>query len=120
MLPMWQERTLGSQRSKDPGLSMLKKIIRQGRPERIKDLPKDLRAYWSFRDELTLESRVIFKGKQVLNPESMTESIITRLHASRQGTEKTRRLARESVYWTKMNEDTERICESKGVFQTRL
>lgn len=80
------------QRSKDPGLSMLKTIIRQGRPKRIKDLPKDLRAYWSFRDELTLESGVIFKGKQVLIPDSMTESIITQLHMSNQGIEKTRLL----------------------------
>ncbi len=48
----------------------------------------------------------------MLIPESMTTDILIQLHAGHQGIEKTRRLARESVYWTKINTDIEQVCKS--------
>ncbi|XP_077364459.1 uncharacterized protein LOC144008938 [Festucalex cinctus] len=50
----------------DPKLGQLKELIYKGWPDSMKDLPKDLRAYWSFRDELAVEAGVIFKGRQML------------------------------------------------------
>lgn len=64
------------------------------------------------QDELAIESGVIFKGIQVLIPDSMTDAILKQLHTGHQGIEKTCCLARESVYWTKMNDDIERVCRS--------
>uniref|UniRef100_A0A8C2EQ68 Gypsy retrotransposon integrase-like protein 1 n=1 Tax=Cyprinus carpio TaxID=7962 RepID=A0A8C2EQ68_CYPCA len=107
-----KQESLRMETAKDPKLSALKEIIHQGWPDRIQDLPKDLRSYWPFRDELAIEAGVVFKGRQVLIPESMTSDILTQLHAAHQGIEKTRRLARESVYWTKINTDIEKMCRS--------
>uniref|UniRef100_A0A8C7WXQ6 Gypsy retrotransposon integrase-like protein 1 n=1 Tax=Oryzias sinensis TaxID=183150 RepID=A0A8C7WXQ6_9TELE len=110
-----KQNTLRAETSKDLKLSALKEVILQGWPEKIQDLPKHLRAFWAFRDELGIETGVIFKGRQVLIPDSMTESILKQLHSSHQGIEKTRRLARESVYWIKMNDDIEKMCRSCSV-----
>ncbi|KAK2140061.1 hypothetical protein NP493_6007g00005 [Ridgeia piscesae] len=66
--------------------------------ETIKELPTDLRPYWSFRDELAMESGVLFKGRQVSIPRSMQKEILQRFYQCHHGAEKTRRLARESVY----------------------
>lgn len=107
-----KQDALRSQTADDPKLNALREFIHQGWPENIKELPTDLRPYWSFRDELAMESGVIFKGRQILIPDSMTADILRQLHVGHQGIEKTRRLARESVYWTKMNEDIERVCRS--------
>ena len=41
----------------DPVMQELKQIILTGWPESIKDLPNDLRPYWSVREELCVESR---------------------------------------------------------------
>lgn len=64
------------------------------------------------QDKLAIESGVIFKGRQVLIPDSMTDHILKQLYTGNQGIEKTCCLARESVYWTKMNDDIERVCRS--------
>ena len=42
-----------------------------GWPDNVKELPSDLRTYWSFHDELAVEAGVIFKGCQILVPTSM-------------------------------------------------
>ncbi|XP_056144370.1 uncharacterized protein LOC130119799 [Lampris incognitus] len=106
-----KQDALHTETAEDPKLSVLKELIHQGWPEKIQDLPKDLHAYSSFRDTLAVESGVIVKGRQVLIPDSMTEAILKQLHGGHQGIEKTRRLAQERVYWTKMNDDIERMEE---------
>ena len=97
---LWKEETL-----RDPIFNGLREVIYRGWPENVKELPTDLRAYWSFRDELAVEAGVIFKGRQILVPQSMQKDILNRLHCGHQWVEKTRRLARESVYWLKINRD---------------
>ena len=62
--------------------------IIQGWPDSIKDLPTDVRVFWSFCDELAVEDGIIFKGKQVLLPESLQANILAQLHQSHQGIEK--------------------------------
>ena len=54
----------------NPVLNALAEVIYQGWPEKIKDLPTDLRSYWSYRDQLGIEDGVIFKGRQVVTPET--------------------------------------------------
>ena len=59
----------------------------------------------------------MFKCRQVLIPESMRADILQQLHQAHQGIEKTRRLARECVYWTNINRDIEKLCKSCGLCQ---
>ena len=70
----------------------------------------------SSRDESAIEAAVIFKDRQILIPDSMTDSILEQLHASHRGIEKTHRLTRQSAYWIKMNENIERFCRSYSVY----
>ena len=98
--------------SSDPILCQIKEFIFQGWPEKITDLPTDVRSYFAFRDELAMEAGVIFKGKQVLIPETMHDDILKKLHEAHQGIEKTRKLARESVYWLNINKDIETMCKT--------
>ncbi|XP_046378547.1 uncharacterized protein K02A2.6-like [Haliotis rufescens] len=87
-------------------------MVHTGWPENIKSVMQVLRPYWSFRDQLAVEDGIIFKGRQVLIPESLQEDILTQLHASHQGVEKTRKLARESVYWPLINKNIEKLIKS--------
>ena len=68
------------QTARDPTMNALMETIIQGRPDSIKDLPTDVRVFWSFRDELAVEDGIIFKGKQVLIPESLRADILAQLH----------------------------------------
>ena len=56
----------------------------------MQELPKPLREYWSYRDELAVENGIIFKGRQVIIPEPLQKDILTQLHASHPGMEKKR------------------------------
>ena len=103
---------LRNETARDKTLNLVKEIIFQGWPETIRDVPTDIRPYWSFRDELAAESGILFKGQQVLIPESMQQDILRQLHQAHQGIEKTRRLARETVYWININKDIEKMCQS--------
>ena len=93
-------------------LFALKEVKYNGWLDNVKELPSNLRAYWSFRDELAVEAGVIFKGRQILVPPSIQKDILKQLHSVHQGVEKTRRLARESIYWLKINSDIENTCKS--------
>lgn len=62
-----------------------------------------------------MEAGVILKGRWVLISDSMTDNKLIQLHVGHLGIEKTHRLAWESVYWTHMNDDIERVCRSCSV-----
>ena len=80
--------------ARDTILQALAEIIKEGWPDNIKEVPKDLRCFWSYREELGMAHAIIFKGKQVLIPETLREDILTQLHEGHMGIERTRRLAR--------------------------
>jgi hypothetical protein len=115
--PLEKQQVLREETARDPVLNELKSIVYQGWPDNIKQLPTDLRPYWAVRDELAVEAGVLFKGRRILIPKSMQEDIMSQLHEGHQGIEKTRRLARESVYWVNINSDIKKLCKSCGPCQ---
>jgi hypothetical protein len=108
--PPDKQKLLREETVNDSVLNALKEIVHTGWPDSIKDLPSDLRAYWSFREQLAVESGVLFKGRQVLIPISMQEDILHKLHQGYQGIEKTRKLACDTVYWVNINKHIESLC----------
>ena len=79
-----KQHQLRDQTARNPTME----TIIQGWPDSIKDLPTDVRVFWSIIDELAVEDGIIFKGKQVLLPESLQANILAQLHQSHQGIEK--------------------------------
>lgn len=101
----------------EPSLLALTSLIRNGWPESIKEIPSNLRQYWSIRDELTVEDGILFKGKQLVIPEVLREEILKKLHIAHQGIEKTKQLAREAMYWPNMTRDIESMVKRCAVCQ---
>ena len=85
--------------------------------ERIRDLPTSLCDYRGSRDELTVQDGIIFKGRQVLIPVPLRADIFTQLHRGYVGIEKTRLLARETVYRPRLHKDVEKLCKSCELYQ---
>lgn len=107
-----KKKSIKEETPQDPVLNALKELVYNGWPNNIKELSPELRSYWSCRDEIAIESGVLFKGKQVIIPESMRPELLNRLHQSHQGIDKTRRLSRESVYWPNINKEIEKVCKN--------
>jgi transposase InsO family protein len=101
----------------DNELRTLTDIIVQGWPDRHKQVPLPVRQYWSYRDELTVEDGIIMKGECVIISAVMQKYILTKLHESHQGIEKTKLRARTCVFWNNFNADIENLIKQCSTCQ---
>ena len=84
--------------SQDVHLQQLKTFIIAGWPHTKDELHTDIRLYWLYRDELAVIDGVILKGRHIIIPDSLKQQVLTQLHTSHMGIEKTKLLAHESVF----------------------
>ena len=60
----------------DAVLNQLVETIIAGWPEDVKDLPPDIRSFWSFRDQLSVENGLVLKGQQLVIPRMQQPEIL--------------------------------------------
>ena len=71
----------------DAILKTLAWITKQGWPESKLHLPLEVQDYFPFKEELTLQTGVIFKGDRVVIPLQMRAELKRELHSSHLGIE---------------------------------
>ena len=59
--------------------------------------------FFNFRDELTVQHGVIYRGERVVVPLKLRKDMIQRIHSSHIGIEGCLRRARVSLYWPRMD-----------------
>ncbi|KAK2566403.1 hypothetical protein P5673_009913 [Acropora cervicornis] len=79
--------------SKDPLLTLLHKVS-DWTSER-KDTPEVIRAYWSFRDEISVQDDVPHQSYQVIGPASLR-------HRAHEGADSSIQQAHKPIYWQGM------------------
>ena len=89
----------------DTQLTMLKQYILNGWPDKFHHCPESIQEYWTFRDELSVESGIILKGTQVVIPKSLRESTLENIHYGHMGVEKCLKRARDTVFWPRISKD---------------
>ena len=98
-------------------LNQLVETIIAGWPEDVNDLLLDIRSFWSFRDQLSVENGLVLIGQQLVIPRMQQPDILRQLHTANLGTEKTKLLARDTVYWLNINKDIDRLVQTCNVCQ---
>ena len=104
----------------DKDLMYIMGYIQNGWPLTRKSLPVDIQMYFTFREELSVQNGIIFKGERVVIPKSMRSKIIGLIHVSHTGVQGCLRRAREAVYWPLMATDFEEAvgsCETCQKYQ---
>ena len=104
----------------DPIFNQLREIITIGWPATIKELPQDLRPFWGLRDVLSVENGIIVKGNQVMIPPQLRRDILKQLHTPHLGQEKTKLLAKETVYWPGINSDIDNLIKACTTCQRHM
>ena len=99
----------------DQEQAALCQIICQGWSPNIKHVPATLKAYWNFRDTMTVQDGIVYKGAQVVVPKELREEFLQQLHSSHQGSQSMLRGARDAVYWPGMAEDIRRVTVNCAV-----
>ena len=91
----------------DAILKTLACVIKQGWPEsKLHDL-LEVQDYFPFKEELTLQNGVIFKGDRVVIPFQMRAELKRKLHSSHLGVQACQRRARDAFYWPDMYKEIE-------------
>ena len=52
-------------------MALLKHTITFGWPHTVQKLPTEIQAYWTFREEMTVEDGLILKATRIVIPPSM-------------------------------------------------
>ncbi len=112
-VPMSGDRILElkAETIKDQELQTLKSTVRNGWPETKQDVQPNIRTYWSFRDEITVEDELIFRNNRIIIPKSLRKFMLGKIHQSHQGIEKSKNLARDVMYWPGMSAQIQETVE---------
>ena len=81
---------------------------------RESQLPDCLKAYWCFRDEMSIHNGIIYRGKQAVIPTSMYKEMLAKIHASHAGAESNIRMVKDIIYWPGMQSAIKEMCQNCG------
>ena len=84
----------------DPALQLLKATVMKGWPDSKEETPAMIQEYWNFREEITIQDGILYKGLHMIIPVSLREDMMKKLHTSHVGTEVCIRKASDSLFWS--------------------
>ena len=103
--------------SKDPTLTLLRHYIHMGWPCDHRMLPQELHAFWNYREDLSMEIRLITKGVRLMIPSTLRRKVLEQIHEGHLGIEKCMLKARDSVFWPGISNDIREAVEKCGICQ---
>jgi len=87
----------------DPEMQTLARMVMKRWPRDKREVPRCVQEYWPYRDELTSQNGIIYRGTRIVIPREMRSQMLKRAHASHLGEQYTLSTAREIMYWPKMH-----------------
>ena len=86
----------------DENLTQVMRVVQNGWPEEKAQVPPAAAPYFTFRDEITVQDGIVYKGQQVIVPKMLQSEMLKKVHSSHQGIEACSHRARESLFWIGM------------------
>ena len=68
--------------AQDVVLETLTTTVLTGWPEKRDECPVQIRDYWNYREESSLDNGLLFKSQRVIVPKAMRSEILSRIHSS--------------------------------------
>ena len=93
----------------DHVLHHLKEVIQHGWPEFTSECPHDLKDYWTFREDLSVENGLILKGVRLVIPPQLRQTMLDIVHQGRMGIEKCLLRAKECIFWPGISNDIKEL-----------
>ena len=84
-------------------------LCTDGWPEDRSKVPAKCLPFWAFRDQISFNDGVLFKGEKMIIPKTMQPEMLKLIHSSHLGIEKCKRRARDVLYWPGMSSQIENI-----------
>ena len=80
-------------------------------------LPTEILPFWSYKDQLSFNGGIIYRGDRIVVPAILRKSLTEKLHQAHMGVESTLRRARTSLWWPGMNSQLKQFISSCQVCQ---
>ena len=95
----------------DHVLTELGEKIQNGWPSRRDEVNNELKQYWSYKDELSINNGITFESDRAVILKKLRPEILKQLHIPHMGIEKTKLRAIESMFWPGVNIEIENMVE---------
>ena len=105
--------------AEDTTSSLLMEVVSNGWPESKRDCHPLLADYWTYREEISAENGLLFKGHRLIVPKKLRNKVLQTIHEGHFGIDKMQLRAREAVYWPGITTDILQIakhCETCRTF----
>ena len=109
---------LQTETQSDPVLQQLKTMVEKGWPINKCEMPQQCSPFWGFRDQISFNNGIFFKGEKVIIPRTMQPEMLKLIHSSHLGMEKCKRRARDILYWPGMSAQIEDFVSNCNVCST--
>ena len=103
---------------KDAQLIMLKNVISVGWPTNKEDLQPELRPYYHYRDEMTVENGIVLRGERIVVPKTLRYEMKKKIHTGHMGINSCLRRARTYLYWPNMSSELKAFVENCATCST--
>jgi len=87
----------------DDNLQILMSTVLEGWPNTLDEVPTEIKPYLQFRDEITAQNGMLFKGERLIVRAKLRKEMMEKVHSSHLGIEGCLRRAREVFYWPRLN-----------------
>lgn len=87
----------------DPEMVTLKEAVVNGWPSDKSLVPKNIKCYWNFKEEITEANGLLLKGNRLIIPNDLRKEMLNRIHYNHLGIEKCKSRARDCIFWPFMN-----------------
>lgn len=86
--------------------------INRGWPDSRQAMCRSVQPFWTYREELTTDQGLIFKGNRVYIPETLRTTFLQKIHTGHSGIDASLRKARETVFWPGIADDVKSFINS--------
>ena len=103
---------INDETSRDEKLCHLKEVVYHGWPELFQDYPYDLKDFWNYRKNLSVENGLVLKGHRLIVPESLRAQMLSLVHQGNMGTEKCLLRAKDCMFWPGISKDIKELISN--------
>ena len=103
--------------SKDQVMQQLLEYVMKGWPKMQKDCIEQIRAYHTFKEEISTIDGLLFKGQRLIVPSALRSKVLQVLHRSHMGVTKTQDRARSTFFWVGISKEIEGVIGNCEVCQ---
>ena len=96
----------------DPVLCKVKQYTQHGWPDQLSNQDTELKPFFHRKSELSLEDGIVLWGSRVVIPTCLQAKVLEVLHSTHIGISRMKSLARQFVWWPKLDSEIENMVKS--------